>query len=105
MSTEKSKATPAKKPSGNLVKPTNDVVIGGRDLDVIYNPALSAEFILAIKERVTESMSAPDLSSFHYEPARIMEAFPSPEASGGVMSEQDAAILEACYQCYDYIEI
>ena len=105
MSTEQGKTTPAVKPSGNLVKPTNNVVIGGRDLDVILNPALSEAFILAIKSRVEESLSAPDLSSLQYEPKRIMEAFPSVEESGGVMTEKDAAILEACYQCYDYIEI
>lgn len=93
------------KSSGNLKKPSKEVFIGGSELDVIYKPALSADFILAIKERVGVAMSSCNESSHQYEPKEIMEEFGRPEPKNDVMTENDKDIIAACYECYDYIEL
>ena len=94
-----------KKPSGNLAKSTIDVDIGGRDLDIIYKPNLSPEFVTAIKQRVNPAMSSSDESSHQYEPSSVIEAFNFSDDSFDGMTEQDALIIKAIHECYDYIEL
>lgn len=106
MSTElKETAILGTKSSGNLKKPSKEVFIGGSEIDVIYKPALSAAFILAIKEHIPASMSSSDESSHQYELKQIIEDFNYPELANGAMTETDKDIIVACNECYDYIEL
>lgn len=93
------------KPSGNLVTPTNKVDMGGSELDIIYNPSLSPEFVLAIKQRVTAVMSSADESSHQYQPSDIMEEFKHLDEDFKGVTERDVEVLKAINECYDYIEI
>lgn len=105
MSTNQENETTAVKPISESENTSTDVVIGGSSFSVIYNPALSEAFISAIVKLTTAFMTTSNGKGRLYQISEIIDVFNYPEVSDPVMTEQDVAIIKACNERYDYLEI
>ena len=84
---------------------TTEVAIGGSKFSIIYKPALSEIFVSAIVKLATAFMTTSDGKGRLYQISEIMDVFNYPEVGDPVMTEQDVAIIKACNDKYDYLEI